>query len=124
MNSIPVIRDDKDLLCCGVCRVRIPNTIDTKKWAAELSQVTPLIAAQSDGEFTFYRNIMEEPNFPFHVILQKDSDIGKALLRYFGLNSLDEIYLDDAFACITMRTNTTLLVPDIQILVILQSTCV
>lgn len=97
MNIIPVIRDDKELLCCGVCRVRIPNTIDTKKWAAELSQVTPLIAAIEDGEFAFYRNIMEESNFPFHVILQEGSDIGKALLRYFGLNSLHKIYLDDAF---------------------------
>ena len=94
-TRIPVIRDENELLQCGVCRARLPTWIPLDKWAAELSQVTPLIAAAEDGEYAFYRNIMEEPDFAFDEILE--SDIGRAILRHFGVNSLEEIRLDDAF---------------------------
>lgn len=95
-SNIPVIRDENELLRCGVCRARIPSTIPLKNWASILTKVTPLIAFAEDGEYAFYRNIMEEPDFPFDAVL--GSDIGKAILRHFdGVSSLDEIRLDDAF---------------------------
>lgn len=93
--NVPVIRDEKELLRCGVCRARIPSDkIPLQKWAEKLSQVTPLNMAVEDGEYAFYRNIMEEPDFPFDAILQ-ESDIGKAIARHFC--ALEEIRLDDAF---------------------------
>lgn len=96
MSNVPVIEDENDLLSCGICRVKIEATLDTTKWAAQLSQVTPLIAAQEDGEYAFYRNIMEEPDFPFDAIL--NSEIGVAIRRYFGVSSPQkELRLDDAF---------------------------
>jgi hypothetical protein len=92
--SVPVIRDEKELWRCGVCRARIPSDkIPLQKWAKELSQVTPLNMAVEDGEYAFYRNIMEETDFPFNAILQ--SDIGKAIARHFC--PCEEIRLDDAF---------------------------
>ena len=93
--SVPVIRDEKKLLRCGVCRARIPSDKIPQTWARELSKVTPLNMAAEDGEYAFYRNIMEEPDFPFDAILHEQSDIGKAIARYFC--PLEEIRLDDAF---------------------------
>lgn len=96
-SNIRVIEDENELLQCGICRIKIPDSIDCKKWASELSQVTPLIAAAEDGEFPFYRNIMEEQDFPFDEILL-DSEICKAMTRYFEIHSpKDDIRLDDAF---------------------------
>jgi len=94
-TSVRVIRDENELLECGACRARIPATFPLDKWAAELSRVTPLIAAAEDGEYAFYRNIMEESDFPFEAVLH--SDIGKAILQHFDVASLEEIRLDDAF---------------------------
>lgn len=92
--SDPVIRNDQELLQCGVVRARVPcDKIPLQKWAQELSQVTPLNVTAEDGEYAFYRNIMDEPDFPFDAIL--DSDIGRAIERHFV--PLTEIRLDDAF---------------------------
>jgi hypothetical protein len=58
--------------------VTLPPTFDAPKWAQELSQVTPaILAGEGDGEHSFHRNMLEEPNFPFDARL-KDSKIGKA----------------------------------------------
>jgi hypothetical protein len=92
--SVPVIRNEQELLQCGVVRARIPcDRIPLQKWAQELSKVTPLNMTAEDGEYAFYRNIMDEPDFPFDAIL--DSDIGQAIERHFL--PLKEIRLDDAF---------------------------
>jgi hypothetical protein len=92
--SVPVIRNDQELLQCGVVRARIPcDKIPLQKWAQELSQVTPLNMTAEDGEYAFYRNIMDEPDFPFDAIL--DSDVGRAIESHFV--PLAEIRLDDAF---------------------------
>lgn len=106
------ISDDQQLLRFGVCRVPLNNTtFDATKWAHKLSQVTPLILVnQGDGEYAFYRNIMEEPDFPFDLILYNNdttksgsnsnsnlSEIGNAILKYFPVETLDELRLDDAF---------------------------
>ena len=98
LSKIPTISDNEELLCYGVCRVPIPPSLDASKWAHELSQVTPaILAGEGDGEYAFYRNIMEEPEFPFGSILNKESVIGQAILKYFPIQNLDEIRLDDAF---------------------------
>ena len=75
VDGIPVISDPKVLMQYGVCKVAIPtDAIDIHKWATELSQVTPLnMAGEGDGEYAFYRNILEEPDFPFHAILSSTS---------------------------------------------------
>lgn len=93
-----VVSDDKELESYGVVRIKLPDSLDCAKFAAELSTVTPeIMAGQGDGEYAFYRNIMEEADFPFASLLEDDSDIGKTLLQYFPIQSLTELRLDDAF---------------------------
>lgn len=105
-DSIPVITDNTQLLQYGVCRVPLPPTLDAAKWANELSQVTPeIMLGQGDGEYSFYRNIMEEPDFPFDTILDIGlSEIGRAILKYFPITSTNELLLDDAF-CVHYNTD-------------------
>lgn len=58
--------------------------------------MTPLNAFSEDGEYAFYRNIMEEPEFPFDAVL--DSEIGRCMTEGFGvLDVREELRLDDAF---------------------------
>jgi hypothetical protein len=96
---IPTISDTDELLRYGVCRVPLPPTFDAPQWAKALSQVTPaILAGEGDGEYAFYRNILEEPNFPFEALIQNDSEIGKAMTRHFPIQRLEEeLRLDDAF---------------------------
>jgi len=95
-GSIPVISDNKELESYGVIRVTLPESFDCEKWATELSQLTPaIVAGEGDGEYAFYRNILEESEFPFTTILE--SSIGEALVKYFPINDLKELRLDDAF---------------------------
>lgn len=98
VTTIPIISDDQELLRHGICRVKIPDGLDAERWAKELSQVTPMsLGFEGDGEYAFYRNIMDEPDFPFDCLLRADSEIGNAILRHFPLERLSEIRLDDAF---------------------------
>lgn len=95
-----IISDPDVLLRYGVCKLRIPtdhvSADEWAGWARQLSQVTPeIMAGEGDGEYVFYRNIMEEPVFPFDAILR--SSIGDAIVEHFGLGSLDEVRLHDAF---------------------------
>lgn len=101
-DVIPVVTKLDELLQLGIVS-HIPITseeIDTpawKKWAAELSIVSPIImTAEGDGEYAFYRNILEEPDFPFDSIL-RNASIKTALTQYFNIQNLTEIKLDDAF---------------------------
>lgn len=97
-SSIPIIDDPSELARLGVCKVPIPAKLEAERWAAELSQLTPLImAGEADGEYAFYRNILDEPDFPFDVILGNESEISQTILQHFDLTKLDEIRLDDAF---------------------------
>ena len=112
-EGIPVVNDDQELLRRGICRAKISESIDIDRWADELSQVTPLIMAfEGDGEYAFYRNILEEPEFPFDKILfaetpSEASEIGTAILKHFPVlpekPSMEtellskELRLDDAF---------------------------
>ena len=94
---LPVISDDQELLKRGICRIKLPKQLDIYRWANELSQVTPMnLGFEGDGEYAFYRNIMEEPEFPFDLILlgggesepeseSKVSDIGRSMLRHFPI---------------------------------------
>lgn len=106
-EQVPVISCADELLRYGVV-ARVPIAVVTtddhqmdaaawKQWAADLSVITPAImTAEGDGEYAFYRNILEEPDFPFDSVLQ--GAIGEALLKYFNVSSLaEEIKLDDAF---------------------------
>ena len=96
--TIRVVDDDQELLRYGICRAKIPQGLDAERWAKELSQLTPMnIGFEGDSEFPLYRNIMEEPDFPFDCLLDQDSDIGMAILRHFPIQRLSEIRLDDAF---------------------------
>lgn len=94
----PMIVEDEAMMAqYGVVRVALPSTFDSARWATELSQLTPAIMAlEGDGEYAFYRNIMEEHDFPFDQIL--DSAIGSCIRRHFGITSpKTELRLDDAF---------------------------
>lgn len=100
-SHVELVEDNDLLLRCGVCRVLIPtDKVCRERWlqlADDLSQVTPEIATQqADGQYAFYRNIFDEPSFPFEAILV-DSPITAALAKYFGIRSMDELRLDDAF---------------------------
>ena len=110
---IHTVTNPDELLRLGIVS-HIPiesNEIDTsawKEWASQLSVVSPIImTAEGDGEYAFYRNILEEPDFPFDAILRNDN-IKTALIKYFNIQSLmdDEIKLDDAF-CIHYNMNQT-----------------
>ena len=105
-----LISDSPKLLEHGVVRCKISDKIDVQKWSRELSQVTPLnMTMEGDGEYAFYRNIMDEPDFPFDSVLFDDSnsddssstslsEIGRVIQKYFGVSDLKhEIRLDDAF---------------------------
>lgn len=73
-------------------------------WAAELSKVTPqILTAVGDGESAFYRNILDEPDFPFESIVGEGSKIGNAIMKHFDVANLNEIRLDDAF-CVHYNT--------------------
>ena len=92
----PIISNDEELESYGVLRVKLPSTLNCAKWASELSKVTPeIMTAEGDGEYAFYRNILEEPDFPFYSILT--AEIGDAVVKNFKIQSLNEIRLDDAF---------------------------
>eukprot|EP00537_Pseudo-nitzschia_pungens_P014090 CAMPEP_0172388350 /NCGR_PEP_ID=MMETSP1061-20121228/5470_1 /TAXON_ID=37318 /ORGANISM="Pseudo-nitzschia pungens, Strain cf. pungens" /LENGTH=306 /DNA_ID=CAMNT_0013118227 /DNA_START=75 /DNA_END=995 /DNA_ORIENTATION=+ len=69
-QSLPVVSDRHELLKRGICRVELPEGFDTNRWAEELSQIRPMnLCFEGDGESPLYRNIMEEPEFPFDLIL-------------------------------------------------------
>lgn len=99
-TSIPLISDREELLRRGVCKVPIPPKIhkERKRWASELSQITPMnMAGEGDGEYAFYRNIIMEPELEFPLDCILESEIDKAILKYFGVSKLDDIRLDDCF---------------------------
>ena len=108
-KSIPIIRDPALLQKYGIIKAPISSLFDRTKWATELSQCTPMnLLGEGDDEYVFYRNILEEPEFPFALILE--SEIGKMIQQYFvpKENSSgkieDMIRLDDAF-CIHYNMN-------------------
>mmetsp|Transcript_2207 Transcript_2207/g.5885 ORF Transcript_2207/g.5885 Transcript_2207/m.5885 type:complete len:342 (+) Transcript_2207:165-1190(+) len=89
-QSLPVVSDRLELLKRGICRVELPEGFDTNHWAEELSQIRPMnLCFEGDGESPLYRNIMEEPEFPFDLILcgggggddddDNDGDMGENL---------------------------------------------
>jgi hypothetical protein len=104
ISTPPVITDFDALLRRGIVS-RVPITVDNddrlseaawKQYASMYSVVTPeIMAGEADGEYAFYRNILEEPDFPKHAVLQ--GAIGDAIREYMGVASLSEIRLDDAF---------------------------
>ena len=96
-SVIPIITDERELLKCGICVTPIPfDEIQRHALATTFSQVTPMnVTAEGDGAYAFYRSILDEPEFPFGAILA--SEIGKAIVRHFGILQLNEIRLDDAF---------------------------
>ncbi|KAG7344807.1 hypothetical protein IV203_032338 [Nitzschia inconspicua] len=111
---IQLIRDPKELLRYGVCRVRLPAALDCDEWAERLSQI-PLTAMTMEGdlEYPLYQNILEQQmdDFPFDAILQQEEDetedgeepfqlpsIPYALKWYFDVSHPSvQLRLDDAF---------------------------
>lgn len=79
--------DDKETLKRGVIRVPVPSSLNCRYWAKCLSSVTPLNAAAEDGEYAFYRNILDDPEFPFSDIVD-----GERLVMH-SLASYDILYL-------------------------------
>lgn len=80
--------------------------LDLAYWAAELSRVTPqIIAMQGDGEYAFYRNIMDDPiNFPFDTILRQ-SRVGEAMKRYFNITIPPPPLVDDDHRVVVSEEN-------------------
>ena len=59
-------------------------------------------AFHEDGEYAFYRNIRDEPDFPFARIL---NTLKPTLKKYFEIRNVEEeLRLDDAF-CIHYNTD-------------------
>lgn len=87
----------------GICRIRIPDDgIDWLEWASQLSKPTiDNLTFEGDGQYAFYRNIMEEPDFPFHNIFE---NVSGAMKTYFNVGSMDDLRLDDAF-CVHYNTS-------------------
>lgn len=100
-TEVPVGTEEELLRYGVVSHVPIvTDELDAATWqrcAAALSVVTPaIVSAEGDGEYAFYRNILEEPDFPFEALLHRTA-IGAMILEYFDVKNLDEIRLDDAF---------------------------
>jgi hypothetical protein len=100
MDCSKVVSNAADLLQYGICQLPVPNeTVSEERWlqwARELSQSTPeIVFGQGDGEHAFYRNIMDEPNFPFKDILES-TQLLHVLKDRFGVG-MDDLRLDDAF---------------------------
>ena len=92
MPEVPLLSDPADLAKVGILKLPLPPNIDWLSWARRLSQPTlDNFAFEADGEYAFYRNIMEETDFPFTDI---PNSIDPQLL---GLSSWHELRLDDAF---------------------------
>lgn len=89
----------------GVVFVPIPKEIDCAYWADQLSQPTlQIMQFEEDGD-PFYRNILDEPDFPWNKLLAPDSFIAKTMKQHFGINDFEnEVRLDDAF-CIHYNTD-------------------
>ena len=75
-----IIDDDDSLLEYGICRAPLPEWFDCEKFGNELSKVTPMILTAEDGEYPFYRNILDEPDFPFDELLTEKTAVGKVSL--------------------------------------------
>ena len=98
-TTVITVSDPATLLRLGIAKVPIPSVIakQREKWAAELSQVTPMIMfGQGDGEYPFYRNIMEEPELEFPLEGALSEEVENAFWKHFGVKR-DEVRLDDAF---------------------------
>lgn len=99
-DKVPLtLTDANDLLQIGVCKMHLTPLVFTpqelQNWANDLSQVTPLNAFVEDGEYAFYRNIVDHDTFPFDRIF---TSISPVLQKYFGVNvENDDLRLDDAF---------------------------
>lgn len=89
-----IISATSELLSRGVVRVDVGAMVDLSGWASELSKVSPMSVFAEDGEYAQYRNILDDPAFPFEAIYKH---IGGALTAHF-VDSADELRLDDAFA--------------------------
>ena len=82
------VDDDQCLLHYGVVRVPLPPQLDCAYWAETLSQTTPMIlAGEGEGEYAFYRNILDEPDFPFAMLLEY---FAATLQTYFHGSSAHE----------------------------------
>ena len=64
--------EDLEILRRGVVRARVPPSLDCEHWAKHLSSVTPQNAAAEDGEYAFYRNILDDPDFPFSEVVNDE----------------------------------------------------
>mmetsp|Transcript_8900 Transcript_8900/g.11846 ORF Transcript_8900/g.11846 Transcript_8900/m.11846 type:complete len:260 (-) Transcript_8900:26-805(-) len=101
-DDVRVVENDEELRKYGIVRAQIPDGFDSLYWAQTLSQVTPMIMfGEGDGDYAFYRNIVEEPDFPFQMLFQHFSE---AFHKYFGINNTFDgngdgnvLRLDDAF---------------------------
>ncbi|KAL7567735.1 hypothetical protein ACA910_012068 [Epithemia clementina (nom. ined.)] len=81
------------LLQYGVLRIPLPPDFDCAYWADTLSQVTPMIVAgEGDGNYAFYRNILEEPDFPLDQLLDY---FAPTLQTYFGVSTMADTEVDN-----------------------------
>jgi hypothetical protein len=64
------------------------------RWADELEQTSPTSLFAEDGEYAQYRNIRDDPDFPFARLLE----LLEPTLQTHFVDSIDELTLDDAFA--------------------------
>lgn len=100
-RQAPIIADSAELLMRGICRVTLPENINWNHWAETLSKPTVDSLGFEDGEYAFYRNILDETDFPFDEILNHCSS---SIVRYFGVEDLAALRLDDAF-CVHYNTS-------------------
>lgn len=98
-TKAPILSDPSELAPYGI--LQIPVDSNWSKWADRLSQPTLDNMGFEDGEYAFYRNIMDEPDFPFEKI---SDSVAPAAVQFFGLDSWQDLELDDAF-CVHYNTS-------------------
>ena len=98
--------NEQDLHHFGIYRIPIASQegIDWLDWASKLSKPTlDNLTFEGDNQYAFYRNIMDEPDFPFQYIFES---VSEAIKTYFNVDSMDDLRLDDAF-CVHYNTLQT-----------------
>lgn len=94
-----LITCERALRARGIAFVEVLG-LDLGELAVEYAQASPQSIFLEDGEFAQYRNVLEEPTFPFDAIF---AYLAPVFSSQFG-RSPDSVRLDDAFV---IHYNTT-----------------
>ena len=93
MAELAMRLSDEELAKRGVRYVDLRSAIDPARWVAVARQVSPLLAAQDEGDAPHANDLLEEPGFPFAEIVAA----ARSTLREY-VDDPEDLELYDAFS--------------------------